>query len=86
MGSRTFDGVRFAAYTDDHLPPHVHGTISDVTLIIDLLGDGAIRQADRKNAVQPANAPKNIQSKIRRVAAENVEQLVALWEKTHGTR
>ena len=86
MGSKTYEGVRFSVYPNDHLPPHVHRTISDVTLIIDLLGDGAIRQADRKNAVHSANAPKNIQAKIRRVAAENVDELVALWEKTHGTR
>jgi len=25
VGSRTFDGARFAAYTDDHPPDHVHG-------------------------------------------------------------
>lgn len=86
MGSKTYEGVRFSVYPDDHLPPHVHGTTSDVTLILDLLEEGAVRLANRKNAVQPPNAPRNIQAKIRRVAADNVVELIALWEKTHGTR
>jgi len=86
VGSKTYEGVRFSVYPDDHLPPHVHATTADVTLIIELLEGGAIQLSKRKNAVQPANAPKNIQAKIRRVAAENVDELVALWEKTHGTR
>jgi hypothetical protein len=86
VGSKTYGGVRFSVYPNDHPPPHVHGTSAGVTLIIDLLGNGDIRLSDRARAIKPPNAPKNVIDKILRVAAENISELEALWEKTHGSR
>jgi hypothetical protein len=37
VGSKTFDGVRFAAYTDDHPPPHVHGFYAGVVVVMELI-------------------------------------------------
>ena len=86
MGSRTFDGVRFSAYSLDHTPPHVHGWLSGVSVVIDLLGDGEIRLSSRPRSVRPANAKRNVEERILRIAAENVDELEALWERTHGER
>ncbi len=86
MGTKSFEGVRFAVHSDDHDPPHVHAKTPDAVLILDLLGDGKIRLSSREDAVTPGNAKRNVQAKIRRVAKENVDELEALWEKTHGTR
>ena len=86
MGSKTFEGVRFSVYPKDHPPPHVHGTMAGVVAILDLLPGGMVGLADRWDAVMPSNAPRNTVAKIRRVAAKNVDELVALWEKTHGAR
>jgi len=86
VGSKTYDGVRFSVYPNDHLPPHVHGTTAGVVVIIDLLPDAEVALASRKDAIDPVNAKRNDVAKILRVAAENVDELMALWEKTHGTR
>ena len=86
MGSKTYEGVRFSVYPKDHEPPHIHGTTAGVVVIMDLLPNGKIKLAERWDAVTPSNAPRNIQSKIRRVATRNVEELILLWERTHGTR
>jgi len=59
--------------------------MSGVMLILNLLADGVVL-ADRKDAISPANAPRNVVNKIQRVAADNVETLWKLWEDAHGTR
>jgi hypothetical protein len=86
VGSKTFDGVRFMAYPADHDPPHVHATTAGVIVVLALLGDGGVGLADRKDAISPGNAPRNVVARILRVAAANVDELWALWEKVHGTR
>jgi len=86
VGSKTYDGVRFSVYPNDHLPPHVHGTTAGAVVIVELLADAEVALSSRKNAIDPVNAKKNDVAKILRVAAENVDELIALWEKTHGTR
>jgi|GEM_PF-1176466 hypothetical protein len=86
MGSKTFEGVRFSVYPNDHLPPHVHGSLSGVTLVVDLLGEDEVRLSKRKHAVSPTNAKKNIVTRILQVAADNMDELNVLWEKTHGKR
>ena len=86
VGSKTYEGVRFSVYPNDHLPPHVHGTIAGVTVIIDLLPNGDTQLSKRRKAIRPRKAAKNKIAKITRVAADNVEDLQALWEKTHGER
>jgi hypothetical protein len=86
VGTKSFEGVRFAVYSHDHEPPHVHATTPDVIMIFDLLGNGKIRLSRREDAITPGNAKRNVKAKIRRVAKENADELMALWEKTHGTR
>jgi hypothetical protein len=86
VGSKTFDGVRFMAYPADHDPPHVHATTAGVILVLVLLADGGVGLAERKDAISPGNAPRNVVARIQRVAAENVGELWALWEKVHGAR
>ena len=85
MGSKTFDGVRFAAYTDDHLPPHVHGFYESAEVLLDLiygkeLKDREIRLADRTNNIIPANAKGSDVRRVRRAARKCSEQLFELWE------
>jgi hypothetical protein len=86
VGSKTYEGVRFSVYPRDHLPPHVHGTTQDVVVVIALLANGEVDLANRWDAVLPSNAKRSVVAKILRVAAKNVDELKALWEKTHGTR
>ena len=86
VDSKTFEGVRFSVYPKDHPPPHVHGTMADVVVVIALLANGEVDLADRWDKVLPSNAPRNVVAKILRVAGQNVDELIALWEKTHGTR
>jgi len=81
VGSKTFDGVRFAAYTDDHLPPHVHGFYAGVEAIVELLiAERAVRLALRKDDVTPRNAKRSDVNHILRTAAKHFDELVALWE------
>ena len=84
MGSKTYKGVRFSVYPNDHLPPHVHGAYSGVTVVIDLMSNSQVAVADRKKSIVPPNAPRNAVSKIIRTAAENFDELLKLWEETHG--
>ena len=58
MGSIKFEGVRFAAYSNDHDPMHVHGFYAEVEVIVDLRADGKISLADRTDAIRPSNASK----------------------------
>jgi Domain of unknown function (DUF4160) len=81
VGSKTFDGVRFAAYTDDHLPPHVHGFYAGVEAIIDLsIPERAVRLSGRKKRVRPKNAKRSDVDHIRETARRNFDALVDLWE------
>ncbi len=84
MGSKTFDGVWFISYSQDHPPPHVHGAYAETVVIVDLLPDGSVREAVRRNAIQSANAPRSDVRRILKVAAAHVEELKVLWEKAHG--
>jgi hypothetical protein len=84
VGSITFDGVRFVAYPNDHLPPHVHGFYAETEVVVDLCEGNKVALADRKNAIRPPNAKKSNVKKILDSAANHVEALVALWEMNHG--
>ena len=84
MGSVLFDGVRFVAYSNDHPPRHVHGFYAETEVIVDIGADHIVTLADRKNAIRPSNAKKSGVKKILLAAADNVEVLVALWEKVNG--
>jgi len=84
MGSLKFDGILFVAYSNDHPPRHVHGFLSETEVIVDLLLNGNVALAARKDAVRPANAKRSTVKKILTAAALHFEELVALWEEIHG--
>jgi hypothetical protein len=84
MGSLRFDGVRFAAYTMDHEPRHVHGFYAEVEVIADLRRNGAVALADRTDAIRPSNASKSDVRYVLTTAAKHFDELVSLWEKHHG--
>ena len=86
MGSRTYEGVRFSIYPNDHDPPHVHATSAGIFVIVALLSGGEVDLADRWDAVLPGNAPRNVVARILRVAGKNVVELTNLWENARGTR
>jgi hypothetical protein len=83
VGSKTFDGVWFAAYTQDHLPPHVHGFYAGVEVIVDLL-DGETALSQRKKAVKPGNAKQADVSRILRTATKYADELMELWRQARG--
>jgi hypothetical protein len=78
-----FEGVRFAAFPNDHSPRHVHGSYAEV-VVIDLLDDGTVRLSNRVSAVRPGNGSKAHVRHVLAAAAEHYNELVALWEKHHG--
>jgi hypothetical protein len=84
VGSLRFGGVRFVVYSNDHPPRHVHGFYAETEAIVDLLLDGNVALANRKDAVRPANAKASDVRKILATAAENFDALVELWESVHG--
>lgn len=84
MVSLRFGGVRFVAYSNDHLPRHVHGFAGETEAIVELRFDGTVGLARREDAVRPANAKRSDARKILRAAAEHFEELAALWEIIHA--
>jgi Domain of unknown function (DUF4160) len=81
VGSKTFDGVRFAAYTDDHLPPHVHGFYAGVEVILELFfEEKKVRLARRKDRIRPPNAKQSDVNYIVRVAGKHLDEIIELWE------
>ena len=84
MSRIRIDAVWFQAFSDDHLPAHVHGFYGEVQVIADLLETGTAVLSARKRNIQPANAKASDVRKILELAAENYATLKALWEKQHG--
>ena len=84
MGSKTFDGVWFSAFSHDHSPPHVHGQYGGVVVLVDLLGDGKVDRAKRPGAVKPPNGKRSHIRHILNTAARNYDALWLLWETTRG--
>jgi hypothetical protein len=72
-------------YVKDHPPPHVHGFLSDIEVVVDLLPDGKVRESSRANAVKPSNGKRSDVRRILAMAATHAKELNELWEKTHGT-
>ena len=83
MGSIRFNGVRFAAYSMDHEPRHVHGFYADVEVIVDLRADGNVSLANRTDAVRPGSGSKSDVRHVLTVASGHFDELVFLWEKHH---
>jgi len=84
MGSIRFSGVRFAAYTMDHEPRHVHGFYADAEVIVDLRLDGKVSLANRTDSIRPGNASKSDVRHVLTTAAKYFNELVSFWEKHHG--
>jgi hypothetical protein len=84
VGSKTFDGVWFVAYSHDHPPPHVHGQYAGVQVIVELLPEGRVRQSSRWDAVEPSNAKRADVRRILQVARAHADELMALWRKARG--
>ncbi|MEO8661510.1 MAG: DUF4160 domain-containing protein [Bryobacteraceae bacterium] len=84
MGSLQVGGIRFVIYSNDHPPRHLHGFLSGTEVIVDLLADGNVALANRKDAIRPFNAKRSEVKKVLTAAAHNFEALVALWEGIHG--
>lgn len=82
MGSRTFHGVRFAAWSDDHIPPHVHGYYAGIEVVLDLIAETEeIVLANRAKRVIPANAKKSDINRIVRAANKHADAVFRLWEE-----
>ncbi len=84
MGSKTFDGVWFIAYPNDHPPPHVHGFYGETEVIVELLPDGGVAKSSRRRAVKPAGAPTADIRRILAVAGAHVSELNQLWREARG--
>lgn len=83
MGSKTFEGVLFTAYPNDHPPVHVHGYYAEASAIVEL-ADGTVRLAARKKAVKPRNAKQSDVNHILRTALKYADELVELWRTARG--
>jgi hypothetical protein len=84
VGSKTYDGVRFSAWSDDHLPVHVHGFYAGTSAIVELLDDHTVRLADRPRAVRPKPAKQSDVNHILRTAEKYAEELLGLWRAARG--
>jgi len=85
VGSKTFLGVRFEAFSHDHPPPHVHGFYGSAEVILELdFKTRDIRLARRRKNVKPANAKRSDVQRVRRAAEKFGEELFKLWEVARG--
>jgi hypothetical protein len=84
VGSKTFAGVWFAAYSDDHPPPHAHGQYAGVRVVVDLLADRKLRQFIRWNAVTPQNGKRSGVRHVLEIARQHGDEVMALWKATHA--
>jgi hypothetical protein len=82
VGSKTFDGVWFGCYSDDHPPPHVHGKYAGVEVLVELV-DGEVRLALRAKPIRPANGKRSDVNHILRTAEKHADELMELWRTTH---
>ncbi len=83
MGSKTFDGVRFSAYPDDHPPPHVHAFYAEIRVIVEL-ENGETRLSARPDAVRPVNGKQSDVRHVLRAATRYADELVELWRAARG--
>ena len=84
MASIRFAGVLFVAYPQDHTPRHVHGFVDESEVIVDLCLNGTVALADRVDAIRPGNAKRSSVRRVLNTAADNFDELVALWERMHA--
>jgi hypothetical protein len=84
VGSIRVDGVRFAAYPNDHAPPHVHGEYGTGTIIVDIFRDRTVGLSLRKRAIVPSNMKAADVKKVLLAAERHVDELWNLWEEARG--
>ncbi len=85
MGSKTYDGVRFSAWVDDHVPPHVHGFYAGIAVVLELdFEKRSIRLAKRRDRVKPKNAKRADVAHVLRSAQRYGQELFNLWEVARG--
>ena len=83
MGTKTFDGVWFLAYSHDHLPPHVHGFYAGVEVLVELV-NGTERLAHRTKPIRPRNAKQSDVNHVLRTATKHAAELMELWRIING--
>jgi hypothetical protein len=83
MGSKTYDGVRFHGFTDDHDPPHLHGFYAEVEVLVELK-NGQAYLASRDDAIRPLNGKRSDVKYILKVAAKYADELVIIWRAARG--
>ncbi len=83
MGSKTFDGVWFVAYSHDHLPPHVHGRYAGVEVLVELV-NGTVRLAHRTRPIRPPNGKRSDVNHILNTATQHAAELMELWRSING--
>lgn len=86
MGSLRYRSFRFVAYSNDHPPRHVHAFFEEAEVIVDLRQNRTVAIADRANAYSPKNLNMVKLKRVLNAAADNFDQLVALWEDVHGSK
>ena len=87
MGSKTFDGVWFIAWSDDHTPLHLHGTYAGVELVVNLDVTGRkVTAAERERYPKPRNAKQSDVKHILRTAERHFDELIRLAEDTWTRR
>jgi hypothetical protein len=62
------------SYSLDHAPPHVHGQIAGVEVIIDLLPGRKVVRSKRRKAIKPLNAKRSDIRRILSAAALHVDE------------
>jgi len=83
VGSKSFNGVRFSAYTDDHDPPHVHGYYAGIEVIVEFIGRQT-RLSPRADAITPPSGKRSDVNHVLRTATKNADQLLKLWRIARG--
>jgi hypothetical protein len=88
VGSKTFDGVRFLAWSDDHDPIHVHGKYAGVEVVLDLYPQErrVVAARRRRRNPNPLNAKKSDVAHILRTAEQNFDAILQLAEETWKRR
>jgi hypothetical protein len=83
VGSKTFDGIRFSAFVDDHPPPHFHAYYAGSVMIVELSG-GKVRLARRKDRVKPRNTKRSDIRHVLETARKHADELMNLWRVARG--
>jgi len=87
VGSRTYDGVRFTVWSNDHDPIHLHGFYAGVEVVLDLHPkDRRVAVAKRKRNPNPIDAKRSDAAHILKTAERNFDILLQLAEETWKRR